>query len=158
MSGDSYALLSTAMALKIPCQQCEAVSMPITALYAGLLVPIFVFLAVRVIGARRNAKVAIGDGGDKALLRRMRVHANFAEYVPLALVLMALAESLGTNRWLLHASGIALVAARLVHAAGVSQMKENLALRTAGMAGTFTVLAVLAVACLAMSARRGFGL
>lgn len=131
--------------------------MPITALYAGLLAPLFIFLAVRVIRARRGAKVAIGDGGDKALLRRMRVHGNFAEYVPLALVLMGLAESLGTNRWLLHASGIALVAARLVHAAGVSQMKGNFALRTAGMAGTFTVLAVLAVACLVMSAQRGFG-
>jgi uncharacterized membrane protein YecN with MAPEG domain len=132
--------------------------MPITALYAGLLAPLFILLAVQVIRRRRGSKIAIGDGGDKALLRRMRVHGNFAEYVPLALVLMGLAESLGANLWLLHASGIALVAARLFHAAGVSQPKENFALRTAGMAGTFIVLGVLAIACLAMSAQRGFGL
>lgn len=125
--------------------------MPITAFYAGLLAPLFILLAVQVIRARRGARVAIGDGGDKLLLRRMRVHANFAEYVPFALVLMALAESLGTNRWLLHALGIALVAARAVHAFGVSQPKENLNLRTAGMAGTFTVLAVAALTCLVMA-------
>jgi uncharacterized membrane protein YecN with MAPEG domain len=125
--------------------------MPITAFYASLLTPIFIFLAIRVIQARRGARVAIGDGGDKILLRRMRVHANFAEYVPFALLLLALAESLGTNRWLLHGLGVALVAGRVVHAIGVSQAKENLNLRTAGMAGTFTVLAGAALACLAMA-------
>ena len=84
--------------------------MPVTALYAALLAPLFILLAVRVIRSRREAKVAVGDGGDKALLRRMRVHANFAEYVPLALILMALAESLAANRFALHATAIALLA------------------------------------------------
>jgi uncharacterized protein len=64
--------------------------MPITAFYAALLAPLFILLAVRVIRQRRGARVAIGDGGDKLLLRRMRVHANFAEYVPFALVLMCM--------------------------------------------------------------------
>jgi hypothetical protein len=131
--------------------------MPITAFYAGLLAPLFIVLAVMVIRARRGAGVSIGDGGNTLLLRRMRVHANFAEYVPFALLLMALAESLGASRWLLHASGIVLVAARMVHAAGVSRMHENPALRVAGMAGTFTVQAVLAGACLVLSVRTGIG-
>ena len=73
--------------------------MPITALYAGLLAPLFLLLSVRVIRQRRGAKVAVrGDGGDAMLLRRMRVHANFAEYVPLALLLMALAENCRPGR------------------------------------------------------------
>ena len=132
--------------------------MPITAFYAALLAPLFILLAVRVIRRRRGARVAIGDGGDKLLLRRMRVHANFAEYAPFALVLMGLAESLGAHRWLLHAAGAALVAARIVHAVGVSQAKENFRLRISGMAGTLTVIGVLALACVVMSARAGFGL
>ncbi len=81
--------------------------MPITALYAGLLGPLLVILAVRVIDARRAAKVALGDGGQPLLLRRMRAHANFAEYVPLALLLLALAESLATFAPVLHAAGLA---------------------------------------------------
>ncbi len=122
--------------------------MPVTALYAGLLAPLFIFLAFRVIDARRGAQIAIGDGGNKDLLRRMRVHANFAEYVPLAVILLGLAESLKTDSRLLHALGAALVLARLSHAWGVSQPKENLRFRQAGMATTFTMIIVAALACL----------
>jgi uncharacterized membrane protein YecN with MAPEG domain len=68
--------------------------MPITALFAGLLAPLYIVLALRVIGLRRSAGVALGDGGDPWLTRRMRVHANFAEYAPFTLLLMGLAESL----------------------------------------------------------------
>ncbi len=56
--------------------------MAITAFYAALLALLFVFLSVRVIGWRRVKRVELGHGDDSQLLRRMRVHANFAEYVP----------------------------------------------------------------------------
>ena len=72
--------------------------MEITALYASLLAPLFILLSVRVIGARRSARVPVGDGGNTVLLRRMRVQANFAEYVPFALLLMALAEKSAPGR------------------------------------------------------------
>lgn len=121
--------------------------MPITALYASLMVPLFLVLAARVIRARRGARVAVGDGGDGTLMRRMRVHANFAEYVPLALLLLALAESLGTNVWLLHGLGIALLGARLSHAFGMSQAAENFTFRVAGVVTTFGVLGIGALAC-----------
>jgi uncharacterized membrane protein YecN with MAPEG domain len=127
--------------------------MPITALYAGLLTPLFILLAIRVVQARHGARVGVGDGGDPALLRRMRVQANFAEYVPMALLLMALAESLSTRGWLLHALGVALVLARIVHAAGMSQPRENFKLRTAGIATTFGVMIVAALACVAGALR-----
>ncbi len=122
--------------------------MPITALYAGLLAPIFVVLALRVIGLRRGAQVAVGGGGDKVLLRRMRVHANFAEYVPLALVLLVLAESLKTDPRILHALGICLIIGRISHAYGMSQSKETFAFRVSGMALTFATLIGAALGCL----------
>ena len=56
--------------------------MKITALHAGLLALLVLVLSFRTILYRRAHKVEIGDGGDKELLRRSRVHANFAEYVP----------------------------------------------------------------------------
>ena len=122
--------------------------MEITALYTSLLAPLFILLAVRVIGARRSARVPVGDGGNMVLLRRMRVQANFAEYVPFALLLMALAENLGAWPWLMHVLGVALVAGRVSHAYGVSQHPEVFRFRISGMAATLTVIGIAAAICL----------
>ena len=60
--------------------------------YAAVLAFIYIALSVRVVQARRSAKVAIGTRGDPLLERKMRVHANFAEYVPFALLLATFVE------------------------------------------------------------------
>ncbi|MGU9978613.1 MAPEG family protein [Phreatobacter sp. HK31-P] len=122
--------------------------MPITALYASLLALVFMVLSVRVIGLRRVVRIGLGDGGNTALLRRVRVHANFAEYVPLCLILIGLAESLRAPPILLHGLGGLLLAARLSHAYGVSRQPETFAWRVAGLAGTLTVLGLAAGICL----------
>ena len=69
--------------------------------------------------------VAIGTRGDVHLERKMRVHANFAEYVPFALLLATFIEMQGTRAWLIHLLCLALVAGRVIHAYGVSQEHEN---------------------------------
>lgn len=125
--------------------------MPITTLYAGLLALVFVVLSFRTIGARRAARVEIGDGSDRELLRRMRVHANFAEYVPLALILMALAETLKSGALLLHGIGLTLLVGRIVHAYALSQSPHILRLRVAGMVATLTALMAAAATCLALA-------
>ena len=120
--------------------------------YAAVLGLVFIVLAARVIRARQGANVAIGTGGDASLERAMRVHANFAEYVPLALLLLAFAEMQGRPAWLIHLLCVALVVARVVHAVGVSQGNEDLRLRTVGIATTFLVLAAAAVSLLLRAA------
>ena len=50
--------------------------------YAAILALLYVCLSARTIGFRRKSRVSIGDGGDQELLRAIRMHANFAEYVP----------------------------------------------------------------------------
>ena len=125
--------------------------MPITAFYAGLLAFVFVVLSFRTIGARRAAKVEIGDGSNRELLRRMRVHANFAEYVPIALILMALAETMKAHTLLLHGIGIALLVGRVVHAYALSQSPHILQLRVAGMVATLTAIMAAAATCLALA-------
>jgi uncharacterized protein len=132
--------------------------MPVTAFYASLLTVLFVYLAARVIGHRRAKRVEIGDGDDRELLRRMRVHANFVEYTPYALVLLALAESLKTPALVLHAIGLCLLVGRVVHAYALSQNPHVMQLRVAGMVLTFTALAAGALACLAGSAGLQLGL
>jgi uncharacterized protein len=135
--------------------------MPITTLFSGLLALLFIALSVRVIGARRGAGVAIGDGGDKTLARRARVHANFAEYTPMALLLMGLAEIGGAAKIQIWMAGGLLFVGRIIHAYGVSQAKEVLAFRVAGMAMTFAAIGSSALACIMLSwplLKGGFGL
>lgn len=119
----------------------------VTALYAALLALIFVILSFRVIAVRRRLGVAVGDGGDDGLTRRVRAHANFAEYVPIALILMLASELAGATDWMLHALGATLIIGRIVHAWSLSA--HSIAGRTIGMSLTFLVLvagAVLAAA------------
>lgn len=132
-------------------------SLTITALYAGLLSLYFIVLSLRVIRTRRENLVPLGDGGDQALLRSLRVQANFAEYVPLCLILIALAEAQQLPGWLLHGLGLALLIGRLLHAVGVSRDPEPYRLRVAGMSLTFTVLALGATLNLVLSIQGIFG-
>jgi uncharacterized membrane protein YecN with MAPEG domain len=125
--------------------------MTITAFYAALLAALFLYLSVRVIGWRRDHRVEFGHGEDFELLRRMRVHANFAEYVPFAIVLMALAESMEPPDLLVHVAGVLLVVGRLIHAYGVSQSPPIMRYRVYGMWLTFTSMTLAALLCLALS-------
>ncbi len=77
----------------------------VTGLYAGLLALLFLALSVAVIHGRREAKVGFGDGGNTMLARRIRGHGNFAEYVPMVLILMAIAELNQDPDWRIHIVG-----------------------------------------------------
>jgi uncharacterized protein len=119
--------------------------MPIVSFYAALLALIFVALSVRTLGMRRALGIAIGDAGNEALLRAMRAHANFAEYVPFALLLIYLVEQTGTNAGFVQALCLSLLIGRISHAVGVSRVKERLAFRVVGMVLTLTPILSAAV-------------
>ena len=113
-------------------------------IYAALLAFFYVYLSARTIGVRRKAKISIGDGGDDEMLRAMRMHANFAEYAPITLILLAFVDLQGGPIWLLHSLGVLFVLARLSHAYGISSVQAPGKFRVAGMVGTFTTIAVSA--------------
>jgi uncharacterized membrane protein YecN with MAPEG domain len=121
----------------------------IASVYASVLAILCLWLSVRVIRFRRRDRIAIGDGDNSELRRAVRVHANFAEYVPLALILIAFVEMGGAPPWLVNVLGASLLAGRAAHAYGVSQSAENYRFRVAGMVATFTVLASSATILLA---------
>ena len=116
--------------------------MHITLLYAGLAALLFVALSVRTLLLRRKLGIVIGDRGNEAMLRAMRVHANFAEYVPLSLLLLFLVEATGGSPLLVHSLGAAILAGRVSHAVGVSRIDEHHAFRVVGMALTLAPLVV----------------
>ena len=116
----------------------------ITPYYAAVLALLFIILSVKTIKSRREHKVAIGDGGEKSLLRAARVHANFSEYVPFTLLLIAMLEIQSYSHWIIHGLCIALLAARIAHAYGVSQTNENFKFRIFGTATTINIIAICA--------------
>lgn len=117
--------------------------LPITSFYAGLFTLYFVRLAFAVIRLRRTNKVALGAGGSSALEGAIRAHGNFAEYVPLGLLLLGLCESHGVHPGLVATLGGVLALGRVLHARALQQ--AHLKLRVRGMVLTFGALGTLAV-------------
>lgn len=121
--------------------------MVVTPLYAAILAVWFVVLSLRVTQRRRAAKVSLGDGGDVLLQRAIRGQANFAEYVPLALLLLLVIELSRLSLYAVHALGIALVVARLLHGYAMGFRAEFRFGRLLGTIMTFAILIVEAILC-----------
>ena len=121
--------------------------MIITPIYAGLLALLFFVLSMRVVRLRGHG-ASLGDGGDPLLLRRIRAHGNFAEYVPFILLMMGMLELSHFSSYLLHALGLTLVVARLLHAYALSFTEKFKFGRFWGTALTFTLLLVCGALCL----------
>jgi uncharacterized membrane protein YecN with MAPEG domain len=116
--------------------------MKILPVYAAILGLFFIFLSFRIIRLRRTLKVAVGDAGHPELIRAIRAHANFAEYVPLCLFLIFLAEQQNSHLLVIHGLCLTLLTARLTHAYGVSHQKEDFRFRVTGMMMTFAAIAI----------------
>jgi uncharacterized protein len=120
----------------------------VTALYAGLLALVGIAIAGFAGRARVAAGVSLGDGGKPQLLEAMRRHANFVEFVPLFLVLLAIVEINGLARTWVHALGLIVLVARIVHPFGIKMDTMNTLPRFIGTVGTF--LPTVAVALIAV--------
>ena len=125
----------------------------VTPLYAGLLTLFFVLLSVRVVNLRRRGIIFGDNNGEIGVTRIVRAQGNFAEYVPLALLMMAVLEASRHSIYVLHALGIALVVARLLHGFALSFGWQPRNGRIAGAALTFAVLLIEAVLCLYQGVR-----
>lgn len=124
-------------------------ALPVTSLYAALLALVLLALSARVIAIRRAQRISVGAGGDKTLEIRMRSHANFCEYVPFILLLLAMLELGGLPAQGLHGLGGALVVARVAHPFGMEG--AGLIFRMVGMLLTFAVLIIATLALLAQA-------
>ncbi|MEM7215336.1 MAG: MAPEG family protein [Pseudomonadota bacterium] len=117
---------------------------PITTSVAIILGLWLVALSFRVIDTRRTSGVSLGDGEDKNLSRRIRAQANLAEYAPVSLILLFLAEAQGASSWMLVACSALLVIGRLAHGFALGFTEGNVPGRTGGMIMTFTAIVLLA--------------
>lgn len=120
----------------------------ITLATAGILGLIYLVLSGNVSAARQKTKINVGDGGGdpkaEPLVVAMRIHANFSEYVPLALILLGWIELAGGRHTLLVILAIVLVVARLAHPFGMMRPAPN-PFRLVGIFGTWLVILVASV-------------
>jgi len=121
---------------------------PLTLLTTSLLALIYLFLCINVVRYRRKAGVAIGVS-DASLEQAFRAQANFAEYVPLALILFALLENAGASNFMMLGLSVILITARILHAWGISGASPLGLGRTIG--ATATVLAILIMSIMGLS-------
>jgi hypothetical protein len=127
--------------------------MPIITITTAGLIGILLFtLSLRVVAVRRTARVSLGDGGDPVLLARIRAHANLAEYAPLTLCLLFLAEGAFGSNLLVGGLAVLFLVARLAHPIGMELPAPN-APRIIGAVGTLTVLVILSLALVWQSLR-----
>ena len=105
----------------------------ITPLYAAIAALIFVVLSFRALLLRRRLGIAIGTEGNQKMARAIGVHSNFAQYTPIALLLIYFLETRINTPILIHILCVCLIIGRLLHAYGVSQVEENFRFRVGGM-------------------------
>lgn len=117
----------------------------VTTFYAGLCALIFFWLALKVIGRRRGAKISLSDGGDDALQRLTRAHGNAAEWMPVFLILLAGVESLGAPGYVLHLVGAPFVVGRFLHGWHFVTARSDFGFRVIGMHLTIWPLLILAL-------------
>ncbi|HEV2816828.1 MAG TPA: MAPEG family protein [Allosphingosinicella sp.] len=117
--------------------------LPITLTLAGAAAILHIWLSVRVSRLRRPLKIGFGDGGNEILLRRMRAHSNYAENMPIFIILLGLLELAGGDRRILWGAAIAFILARLLHAFGMDRPGANW-LRVGGIGMSWLLLLGLA--------------
>lgn len=92
---------------------------PITLITTGILGLLFFIHSLRTINGRRLTKTNLGDGGNELMTRRIRIHANFAEYIPLLLFILFLLETNLVPKLVLVVFSITVVIGRLFHFYGL---------------------------------------
>lgn len=117
----------------------------ITGFYASLLALVFFVLTIGVVKQRRANAVSLGDGTVDELQKAIRAHGNFIEYVPICLILLAIAELNTSLVALLHFAGAVLLAGRVLHAYGIIKSSGASKPRIYGMLCTFLVMLILSI-------------
>lgn len=115
-----------------------------TAPFIAILLLMQVFLSIRTSSTRAKLEIDYGDNGDLTMLKAIRAHGNFIEYVPMVLIALGASEIMGASSWFVITGGCVLVISRLSHAAHMFGYGGN-ASRIAGATLTTLLMVVLGV-------------
>lgn len=106
------------------------------------------WLSIRIGQMRAAKKIIHGDGGDEALIRRMRAQLNFIENAPLVLILTGAIELAGRGgAWLAPVAAVFMLG-RVAHGVGMDKPGPNLARGLGAMTAMLGQLGLAVVAVL----------
>lgn len=133
-----------------------AFTIEISAIYMAISGLFLVLLSLDVIRGRWKYQEGYGEAGtgggkEDPLSRRIRVHANAAEYFPVALLLLVAVENIVAINWVVHSLGVLLIVSRFTHAVGLRGMAGESLPRVLGTAGTITMISIAAILILIYS-------
>jgi uncharacterized membrane protein YecN with MAPEG domain len=119
---------------------------PITMMYAGIFAIFALVLSFRAGSYRGKCGISVlfGDPPNMELAERVRVHQNFLEYVPLALILIGTIEANGGSALFLYVIGDLLIISRIAHAIGLRHDDMQHIGRLIGAGGTALLTLVAA--------------
>lgn len=129
----------------------------ITPIYAGFFGIMLVVLSWRVVKLRRKYEGPhhkMNEGGHNEMTAAVRAQGNFTEYLPTALLLMWMLETMQFSPWLIHALGALLIAARLLHVHGLNEPSGKGSTRKLGTRLTWAQI----IACSLLAFFGAFGL
>ncbi|WP_421736353.1 MAPEG family protein [Caulobacter sp.] len=118
------------------------------ALWVGLHVFLMLTLSLLVVRLRQKHKVALGDEGIPELARAIRAFGNASEYIPTALIAIAVLAIVEAPPLAIHVAGFVLFAGRLAHAVGLSNSGGTSIPRALGMVATWLAYIFIGVALL----------
>lgn len=124
-------------------EELPQIALAVTAVFVLMSIPMGIAVGVR----RAKTGILLLHGDDEDLLRLMRAHGNFTEYVPLALLALAGAEIAGAAPWLVAICGGLLLLARVIHFFGLRAAADSKG-RPIGAGLTNATMLILAIAIL----------
>lgn len=121
--------------------------------YLTVLAGLYLYLSFRVVTIRARKHISLGHNNDPLLRRAVRAHANFAEYVPLAVLMILvisqitapiILEKIHPMSLMTHLLFFSLILGRFCHAYGIlfqeAQKKPSFFMRQLGSILTFAVI------------------
>ena len=129
----------------------------ITSAYLGILALLYLVLGLQVSRLRRGHRVLFGDGDNIKLRSAIRAHANFAEYVPIIVLMVAMLEMSGMPALRVHLLMGALLVARLLHPLGMYVGPRTLQFQICRVGGILLTLLVMIAAALQLVSRFWLG-
>ena len=90
------------------------------ALWVGLNLFLLLALSLLVVRQRQRHKVALGDGGVPELAQAIRAFGNATEYIPAAMVGIAVLAVVEAPPLAIHVAGFLFFVGRILHAVGLS--------------------------------------
>ena len=118
----------------------------ITTILASTLGIFFFKITLDVVKKRQSLKISLGNGENEELANYTSAHSNFAQYVPMLIILFYLNETSGfLSDLVLIPLAILIIVGRVFHYRALTSQEMNFNLRVKGMKLTLFPMMIMSI-------------